>query len=313
MRDELAAVAHLKALFSDSNHDSKRDAKHGEAGSSADGELGIGDDCATVDDAPGTLVWTIDEQAENTHFRRDWLSWKDVGYRSFIAAASDIAAMGGKATHALTALALPNDFRDEDFVAITEGQLEAARAVGAKIVGGNLTRANGVHVTTTVLGRAERTILRSGAKIGDGIWIAGAVGLAGLGLRALERGISSAAVEAAITAWRRPSTLFAAARAMAPLASAAIDVSDGLARDAAHVAVASDVRVVFERALLRAYGERIGVTSPAAALGVDAVEAMLHGGEDYALVVASRSEIEGFTRVGSVIAGSGVALDEADI
>lgn len=305
MRDELAAVAHLRALFS--SHAGRT------TGSLAHDELGIGDDCATVGDAPGTLVWTIDEQAENTHFRRDWLTWRDVGYRSFVAAASDIAAMGGKASHALTALALPKEFPDDAFVALTEGQLEAARAVGASIVGGNLARANAVHVTTTVLGRAERPIARSGAKVGDGVWLAGAVGLAGLGLRALERGVASPELRAAVAAWRRPSPLFVEADAMAPLASAAIDVSDGLARDAAHMASASDVRIVFERALLDAYGERIGVTSPAAALGVDGLEAMLHGGEDYALVVASRSAIEGFFRIGSVVRGAGIALDEEDL
>ncbi|HEX7664063.1 MAG TPA: thiamine-phosphate kinase [Polyangiaceae bacterium] len=301
MRDELAAVAHLKALFA------------GTKTTTPNEEVGIGDDCATITSAEGTLVWTIDEQVENTHFRPDWLSWKDVGWRSFVAAASDIAAMGGRATHALTALGLPKDFDDAAFVALAEGQAEAARAVGATIVGGNLARASEAHVTTTVFGRTDRAILRSDAKVGDGIWIAGAVGLAGLGLRALEGGVTTPNVGIAIAAWRRPSPLFEAAKAMSLVASAAIDVSDGLARDAAHVAAASGVRIVFERALLHAYAERTGVTEIAKALGVDAIEAMLNGGEDYALLVASRSEIEGLSRIGSVEEGSGLALDEVEI
>ena len=296
MRDEASAIEYLQRLFA----------------ARADGETGIGDDAA-VFPATGNVVWTIDEQAENTHFRREWLSWRDVGYRSFIAAASDIAAMGGTGTHALSALALPKDFRDDDFMSIAEGQLEASRKTGIRIVGGNMTRASEAHVATTVIGNASRPILRSGAKIGEGVYVAGALGLTAAGLRALEAGDRSAETANAIAAWRRPPILFDAAKAMSADASAATDVSDGLARDVSHIARASGVRIDLDRAALVAHAARFGVDLAARALALDPLDLVLHGGEDYALLATSRREIEGFFRIGSVVAGSDVALDGKEI
>ncbi|MGH7330606.1 MAG: thiamine-phosphate kinase, partial [Polyangiaceae bacterium] len=279
----------------------------------AEGEIGIGDDAAILR-ASGSVVWTIDEQAENTHFRRDWLSWKDVGYRSFVAAVSDIAAMGAVATHALTALALPLDFRDEDFLSIAEGQAEAARATCVRIVGGNMARATEAHVTTTVIGNGSKPILRSGAKVGDGVFVAGTLGLAGLGMRALERNVKDAKVARAVSAWRRPPILIDASKTMSAHASAAIDVSDGLARDLAHVAEASRARIALDEAALLAIAKSCGAEEAARALGEDVLDAILHGGEDYALVVTCDREIEGFSRIGSVVAGkAGVTIDSVEI
>ncbi len=300
MRDEASAIAYLQRLFS----------------ARAEGEVGIGDDAAAFS-APALsgakIVWTIDEQAENTHFRRDWLSWKDVGYRSFVAAASDIAAMGAVGTHALTALALPEDFRDDDFMAVAEGQLEAARATSIRIVGGNMARASEAHVTTTVMGITSKPILRSGAKPGNAVFVAGALGLAALGMRALERNVKDARVTRAIASWRRPPISFEASRAMSACATAAIDVSDGLARDSFHLAEASRVRIAIEKSALLDAAKASGADEAAIALGEDLLDAVLYGGEDYALVVTSDREIEGFSRIGSVIAGSGLTLDGKEI
>lgn len=292
MRDEQAAIERLKKAFGDLE----------------DGELGIGDDAATiVSPKMGRLVWTIDEQVQNTHFRTEWLSWHDVGWRSFIAAASDVAAMGGIATRALSAIAVPKDFRDEDFDALIRGQSDAAAEIGCKIVGGNLARAKEAHVTTTVIGVCDQPILRSGAKVGDGVWVAGAVGLAGLGLCALERKIASSLLEAAVLAWRHPLPRFDAAKKMAAAnASSAIDLSDGLARDLAHVALASNVRFELDEAALLAHGDFYGTTTAANLLEEDLLEAILFGGEDYALVATSRSEIQGFFRIGSVVEGTDI-------
>jgi thiamine-monophosphate kinase len=299
VRDELAAIARLKAIFHTEDDD----------------EIAIGDDAATIASPKnGRLVWTIDEQVQNTHFRTDWLSWHDVGWRSFIAAASDVAAMGGVATRALSAIAVPKDFRDEDFDALTRGQSDAAAEIGCKIVGGNLARANEAHVTTTVIGICDKPILRSGAIVGDDVWVAGAVGLAGLGLRALERHVASSLLEAAVLAWRHPTPRFDAAKKMAAAnASAAIDLSDGLARDLAHVATASNVRIALDEAALIAHGDFYGTTTAANLLEEDLLEAILLGGEDYALIATSRSEIPGFFRIGSVCSGNGVTCGGNEI
>jgi thiamine-monophosphate kinase len=149
-------------------------------------QIGIGDDAAVI--APGSrpLVWTIDAQVEGTHFRRDWLGWEDVGWRSFMAAASDLAAMGAAPVAALSALVLAPDVDDAALAAIATGQAAAASALGTTIAGGNLAHGAPTSITTTLLGEAVRPILRSGARPGDRVLLGGAIGLAAAGLAALE-------------------------------------------------------------------------------------------------------------------------------
>jgi thiamine-monophosphate kinase len=286
-------------------------------------EVGIGDDAAVLETpGDGRLVWTIDEQVEGTHFRRDLLSWHDVGWRSFMAAASDLAAMGARPWCALAALVLPADVDDAALEALVRGQRAAAEAVGAPVIGGNLARGPVLSIATTLLGKCERPVLRSGARPGDGLWLAGRVGLAAAGFQALSGGKGEgigdgsgegigdgkgafAALRDAVAAWRTPHALVAEGRAMASVARAAIDVSDGLARDVGHVAEASGVGIVIEaRALL----DDPLLVAAAAALGADAVDLALRGGEDYALVAASPTAIDGFRRLGEVTAGRGLVL-----
>jgi thiamine-monophosphate kinase len=269
-------------------------------------EAAIGDDAAVLEGLRGRLVWTIDEQVEGTHFRRELVSWHDVGWRSFMAAASDVAAMGANPWCALCALALPPSVDDDALEQIALGQRDAAAALGAPVVGGNLARSGVLSIATTLLGTCERAVMRRGACRGDGIWLGGEVGLAAAGLRALETGRSEdPRLRRAVDAWRLPRALIAEGLAMAGVAHAAIDVSDGLARDSGHIADASGVRIVLYEDCL--------ATSPslvdgAAALGIDAVDLALHGGEDYAIVVASPQPIEGFRRIGEVRDGSGLTL-----
>ncbi len=269
-------------------------------------EVGIGDDAAVLRATAGRLVWTIDEQVEGTHFRRGLVSWQDVGWRSFMAAASDVAAMGAEPWCALAAVVLPEDVPDEDFEALARGQRDAAVEVGAPIVGGNLSRGPVVSVATTLLGVCERAIERRGARPGDGLWLAGRVGLAAAGFHALERGREQdAPFAAAIEAWRRPRALVREGAAMAGAAHAAADVSDGLARDAGHVAQASGVGLVLDESALLADEELLRAAD---ALGESALNLALHGGEDYALVAASDVSMHGFRRVGEVREGAGLVL-----
>jgi thiamine-monophosphate kinase len=273
--------------------------------------VGIGDDAAVLDPAPAaaareTLVWTIDEQVDGTHFRHDFVSFEDIGWRSFMAAASDLAAMGAAPWCALSALVLPAALDDDAFEAIARGQRAASDAAGSPIVGGNLARGPVVSITTTLLGRCVRPLERRGAMPGDGVWMAGRVGLAAAGLRALmEQRAKEPALAPAVAAWRRPVAEMAAGRALGAIARAAVDVSDGLARDAGHLAAASGVAIVLDEDALRADPL---LREAAAALGVDPLELALDGGEDYAIVAASPAAPEGFRRIGQVVAGSGVSV-----
>ncbi|MDP9152215.1 MAG: thiamine-phosphate kinase, partial [Myxococcota bacterium] len=148
-------------------------------------ELGIGDDAAVLVTslAGARLVWTIDEQVDGVHFRRDMASWQDIGWRSLMAAVSDVAAMGARPWCALSALVLPVDVDDSALERLAQGQREAGEATGAPVLGGNLARGSCLSIATTVLGTCSRAVQRRGACPGNGLWLAGTVGLAAAGLR----------------------------------------------------------------------------------------------------------------------------------
>ena len=292
---------------------------------------GIGDDAAVLAPEREALVWTIDAAVEGVHFRRDWMSLEDIGYRSLMAAASDLAAMGARPRGVLSALVLPGDFSDEELDRLAHGQAEAAQLLGTAVIGGNLARGGELSITTTVLGAAERPILRAGAAPGDVVAIAGAPGLAGAGVHALERGAlgdaanlgtkaqgvarrsAVAAVERAIATYRRPRALLEEGLAAAACAHAAIDVSDGLALDVARLALESGVTIVLDAdKVLAAGGAELVET--ATALSLDALELALHGGDDYALVMAFPPGAlpAGFRALGACHAGSGLFLRAVD-
>lgn len=269
--------------------------------------LGIGDDAAVLVPSSGErLVWTIDEQLEGTHFELGWLTFGDVGYRAFMAAASDLAAMGARPWAALSALSLPSSLDEAAFDALCEGLAEAADAVGAPIVGGNLTRGP-LGLTTTLLGAIDRPLTRAGARAGDKLWLAGAVGLAAAGLRALRNNVQHASIKPAVACWRRPRALIAEGLALRGRASAAIDVSDGLAQDLAHLCEASGLGAVLDAdALLVAVGPSL--VAAAEAVGDEPLGLALGGGEDYALLAASDEPVEGFSCVGELREGGGISL-----
>ncbi|HYQ00170.1 MAG TPA: thiamine-phosphate kinase [Polyangiaceae bacterium] len=275
-------------------------------------ELGIGDDAAVL--APsGRTVWTVDSAVEHVHFERAWLTLADIGYRSFQAAASDVCAMGGTPTAALSSVIFPAKFSQTDLAELARGQRAAARELGCAVIGGNLACGAELSITTTVLGSvARRPLLRSGARVGDELWLCGELGLAAAGLKLLQAGVrrgADAAERRALRAFRRPKAQLAAGQALARVAHAAIDTSDGLAGDAGHIAHASDVEVQIDLdALSAALGPALHVLAPG--LGVSAVDLALYGGEDYALLAIGpkRARPDGARVIGSVRKGRGVWL-----
>jgi thiamine-monophosphate kinase len=260
--------------------------------------LGIGDDCAVLAPQTDPMVVSIDAAVEGTHFRRDWMDLEDVGFRATMAALSDLAAMGARPIGVLSALVLPSATTDEELFAIAEGQRAATLACGTSVIGGNLARGTELSITTTVLGVAAVPLRRDGARPGDQVWIAGAVGWSALGLLLLERGIAPRSDDdrRALSAFRRPHARLADGLAASSRAHAAIDVSDGLAADVAHVAGASRCRIELDAAAIRAIGPGSALT-----LGRDPLALALHGGEDYALVVTAPRGVDlpGFVAIGA--------------
>jgi thiamine-monophosphate kinase len=271
-------------------------------GTSAPGfDLTLGDDCAVLADAHAgeRIVWSVDAAVEGVHFRRDLMSLEDVGYRATMAALSDLAAMGARPLGVVGSLILPPQLDDDELLAISRGQQAAAAGASTAIVGGNLARGGSISITTSVLGAASRPILRSGARAGDALFVAGDLGwsAAGLHLAGVASQAEDSDVQRALSAFRRPRARLAeGVEAASAGATALIDVSDGLAADASHLALASDVTLVLEHALLRTLtSANLGQLT-----GRDPLDLVLHGGEDYALLATAPPDarLPSFTRIG---------------
>ncbi|MFO0673884.1 MAG: thiamine-phosphate kinase [Polyangiaceae bacterium] len=272
-------------------------------------ELGIGDDAAVLAPPPGRrLVVSVDEQVEGTHFRRDLVTYSDIGYRATMAARRRSRCHGGRAARCGGRAGRPGRRRRRR--ARGSSTAAAAARVGFPVVGGNLARGSALSIATTVLGLADVPLLRAGARPGDGVFVSGALGLAHLGFVAMSRGVRDEVMASARAAWTRPDARIADGLRVRGWAHAAIDVSDGLAKDAGAIADASGVTIVLERALLAAHAEASGAAAAARALGADVEDAMLRGGEDYALVVTAPEgePIAGFARIGTVRVGPSVVV-----
>lgn len=280
-------------------------------------DVGIGDDCAVLH-PPGAVVVTVDAAVEGVHFRRDLLSLEDASCRAVEAAASDVAAMGGDVEGVgcglLLAWTLPVTLSDDDFDALARGAQRAADRLGARVVGGNLAAAPTLTLTTTVLGRAPAGLItRGGARPGDVVAASGFLGAAALGLRALLAGRGGDGGFAPYVArWRSPHARIDLGRSIVSAASAAIDVSDGLAQDAGHIAAASGCAIRLDVAQIPMLADQ---RARAAELGLDAVELALTGGEDYELLATGPRTAFGseWTVIGDVIAGKGVTVHDAGV
>lgn len=271
--------------------------------------VGPGDDAALIRLPDARAVVSTDLMVEGRHFRRDWAEAVDIGRRAAAQNLSDINAMGGRATALTVGLAAPPDLPATWALGLADGLATEAGAVGATVVGGDLTRADEVMIAVTAIGTVDgEPVRRSGARPGDVVAIAGRQGWAAAGLAVLARGFRSPRV--LVEAYRRPEPPYAqgpvAARAGA---TAMIDVSDGLLADLGHVAEASGVAVDLS-------AEAFEVAEPmravGAALGADPMRFILTGGDDHALVATFAPGTplpQGWARIGEVREGSGVTVD----
>ena len=276
--------------------------------------LGPGDDTAIVSAPDGRTLVTVDILIEGRHFRRDWSTPVDIGRKAAAASLADIAAMGGTATALVIAFAAPADLPAAWAMQCMSGMSEEAALVGASIVGGDISAADSIVISVTALGdlAEAKPVLRSGAKPGDRIAVAGRVGWSAAGLAVLSRGFRSPRV--LVNAHRFPEPPYAAGPLAAKSgATAMIDVSDGLIADARHVAEASGVVMSLTSTSLEVPEE---MRATAAAYNVDPRLWLLTGGEDHALLATfgGRRKIpEGFTQIGVVEAvgdeGPGVVID----
>ena len=258
---------------------------------------GVEHDAALV---PPDLVVTQDALAEDVHFRLDWTSWRDLGWKAAAVNLSDLAASGAEPIGLLVTLAVPGSTELDAVLELYEGMSET----GVPVLGGDTTDAPGVWLSVTALGRSQRVPGRAGARPGDVLVVTGPLGASAAGFESLRNGFAGPLVRAHL----RPPLRLAEGRQLARDATAMLDLSDGLATDAAHLARRSGCRLVVE---LERVPVAAGVAEIAERVGRSVWELACAFGEDYELLAALPQEAarrHAFPVVGSCAAGSGVAL-----
>jgi thiamine-monophosphate kinase len=288
-------------------------------GSAPDGEVWAGDDAAVVD-TDGQTLFTTDVLVEGVDFELTWASGVDVGWKAMAVNASDLAAMGGRPTHAVVSLALPADTPVSVTDAIGEGLVEAKERWEIALVGGDVSRASEISIMVAMLGRCgHRVVLRSGAKVGDVLCVTGALGGAAAGLQLLRRGLAGpgptegrhVSPELAETCVRlagrqlRPQARTEEGEALAEVGvHAMIDVSDGLLADAGHLVDAGGV-AWSPTAEAPVDPDAIAVAS---LIDADPAEMARTGGEDFELLFACEPGVVDAARVALERLGTAVTV-----
>lgn len=277
--------------------------------------VGPGDDAAVVVIGGAPVVVTVDVLVEGRHFRRDWSSPIEIGRKAAAASLADIAAMGAEASAVVVGIGAPGDTPVPWVVALSAALREECERVGAKVVGGDVTASESVLVSVTALGdlRGRAPVLRSGARPGDTVAVAGRLGWSAAGLAVLSRGFRSP--KALVDAHRVPEPPYALGPAAAEAgATSMIDVSDGLVADARHVAEASGAVIALDSSAVEVAPE---LAQAASAYHLDPRSWIFTGGEDHALLATfppGAALPRGFTRIGEVLAGEpGVVVDGAPV
>ncbi len=296
--------------------------------------LGIGDDAAILALPEGKmLLMTTDMLLEGVHFQWRWGRPRELGRKALAVNVSDIAAMGGHPLYALLGLAIPSSGPTlEELKELLAGVEEEAATYAVTLVGGDTCGSqSGLVLSITLVGTAPSgpSLLRSGARPGDGLWVTGMLGGSAAGLTALEMGLrpggkwpadlcrpvwldveDEKAIQAAMMAHLTPAPRLRAGQALVGCATAMIDVSDGVASDVGHLCEESRVAA---RVLAGHIPIHPGAVVMARLTGREALDFALRGGEDYELLFTAASDPKPLlteavpdlrvTRIGEMLAG----------
>ena len=274
--------------------------------------LGIGDDCAVVPAGESEFIYSTDMLIEGVHFLHDAASPEDIGWKSLAVNLSDIAAMGGTPTATFLSIALPKDVQGEWAERFIAGYTELSRKFNVPLLGGDTTSSlRDIAINVGVLGRAPlgKSVKRSGAIVGQGIYVTGNLGDSSGGLQAiLNNWDKTQEVESLIQSHIKPMPRIEEGQALmnTGLIGAMMDISDGIASDLRHIMKASGVgaEVHLDRIPmsdnLKCACEKYGKNAYALAVG---------GGEDYELLFTAPACIEKLVdfpiyRIGEIVSGN---------
>jgi len=294
--------------------------------------LGIGDDAAVIQTTRGTdLIACCDLMVEGVHFRTEWTPPRLLGRKALAVNLSDIAAMGGHSKFAMVSIALPHKYSAEFIDELFNGISELADASGVAIIGGDTSgSANSLFIDISVIGEcySGRAVTRGGAEVGNKIYVSGSLGASALGLSFLEAGFRLSDVKHLGDTGRRallkhlaPEPKLSLGRALgeAGLATAMIDISDGLSTDLTHILEESTVGATIHASALPI--DDCVLSATAAVPAVDPTTLALNGGEEYELLFTVRPQDqdrltflartlgERVTSIGEIVSGRELSLE----
>ena len=264
--------------------------------------LGIGDDAAVVRGSSQQVI-TTDVAVEDVHFDKRWSNAFDIGRKVTAANIADILAMGATPQYLVVALSLVGDEGLDRVRELAEGIKHEADKTGARVIGGDIARADAISIAMTAIGSVDHAITRSGAQIGDAIYISSLTGWSAAGLHLLTHDVEPVhAVHAmALNEFRAPSLDYGIDFSRA---SSLTDTSDALLISCQSIAQASGVNFHIDPALIEDAYEFTELSILAQSVGIDVFEWILGGGEDH-VFLATGVDLPGI-RIGEVREGSGV-------
>lgn len=287
--DEISIISRLREVFKTANESDLR--------------VGIGDDAAVFATHGNSVALATDILTEGTHFERRWSDLYSIGRKAAAANLADIFAMGIPAKYLVVAVAF-QPAESEEIIDLARGIADECALVGARVIGGDLSRADRLTVSITALGEVStdrRIVTRSGAKQGDGLFLSSLPGRSSLGLEQLRGGITID--EESISFHKSPTVDYKDFLTVASFASSLCDISDGVMMDAYALARASNVAMMIDRSLIESHPQYEEIAEVARGLELDPIDVILTSGEEHSpLFTAEHDHLHGgrFHRIGSV-------------